>query len=52
MTKRKTKAQVFHRPSCTLTINGKQYKHGDPVDDWPAEMLEKYADYLRPAPKK
>ena len=42
---------VFWRPSCTIVINGKTYEHGDSVDDWPAEALERHADKLRKALK-
>lgn len=45
--KAKAKRLVYYRPSSTIVVNGKTYKHGDEVADWPTAALERHAAKLR-----
>lgn len=50
--KAKAKSYVYALPDSVITVNGKEYRLGDSVDDWTDEQRERHRFKIKEAPAK
>lgn len=49
MTKKKTETKFeYAKPDSVLTLDGKEYRLGDPCDGWTPEQVSKYSHSILP----